>query len=666
MDNHLHVLRRLALRSSLLFGLTILLWVAGSAGVLTPPSLGADEEVTPYKAWLPNPEWTESDPEIRFHAARIVDALTEEPLPNAQLTGHPEDLALQRVVYAPALASARSNTDGIASMRSPGTMRIKHWKAEAPGYAPRVHFGYQPPTVIGLVRGAVVAGRLVGPTGRPVVGAVLDPFMGCRHAPSLGRVVTDDAGRFVLPRCDPGATEVWIRGPEGAARFMDVSEVVARSGYGRPIILGPTRLCTGVVLRADGTPAADVLIRAGTQPAADTTPPYAADGRTVHTRTDVRGRFTLPGLPAADEPVGLFVVPGEGPATWHAVPATSKAHLTIVLGGTPPEVLRAPAAARERVRARVQMDEQTRRVLFDPDLDDDAPRLGVVASRHEAEEVDLRELVSGGVQVWRDGPLALILEEGVFPFGAVEAESRTVAVQVRPSREIQILAPAVIDSVVLVSEGVEVAWPELAEGRFWTPWRGPVRVELWSHDVPWHVDVVIEDGEAPLRIDVAKQARPRRSQDSVVVAWRHADGRVPEDIHLTARVPTELEPFLTVYGATSPEDEIEGPCRVTLRGQGLHTLRADLEPGSHVLEWGPGVLEVVARAPGGQRLPCVVLVEGALHRDFAHDEALRIEGLPAGRVRVVATPLSVDHHGVAFEVELGSTPVRRTVTFPAR
>ena len=198
---------------------------------------------------------------------------------------------------------ARSAGDGRFSVRSVG--RMHYIGARAAGYAPS-----QLPLVMGGEgterdvtltldrRGGSLAGRVLGPDGKPLRGAlvVVDPEVrdvvrlddGTQALDAIElRTHTGDDGTFHFDSVRSGSRRIGVRRPDLAPwrSTVDVYEGVTARVEAR---LMPGAALVGTVTRQGGEPAARVRVEARQEDGFDE----------AYARTDEQGAFRLEGLPA--------------------------------------------------------------------------------------------------------------------------------------------------------------------------------------------------------------------------------------------------------------------------------------------------------------------------------------------------------------------------------
>jgi len=120
-----------------------------------------------------------------------------------------------------------------------------------------------------------------------------------------------------------------------------------------------------------------------------------------------------------------------------------------------------------------------------------------------------------------------------------------------------------------------------------------------------------------------------------------------------------------VFGAESGE-EIEAPCHVRLDVPGLLILEVDIqEGGDHRLWWGPGVLALDVRGPGGEPAEAVVWLDGHLYR--THEGRLDLAGLEPGLREVIVSPTTYRLRGVVLSLDVAPEgPTEAEVQFTRR
>ena len=291
----------------------------------------ADGDVAPYNALLPNSEWNESDPEILFHSARVVDARTGRPIAGAKLTGYneagPRDLENSIRV-----CEAATNSDGIAWMKTPGPMIAHHWLVQATGYAPAYSAGFQPNTVFRLVRGVEIVGQLVDVLGAPLANLELALFCGGTHGPVYETVRTDARGFVRLPRVDiESSVQVWAAPARGLAHAFDPWQVAEATARGRPYAFQPSRTVRGRVVDAAGDPLPDAVVRRYRSNSPKTNDAWTKYMRGPSARTDEEGWFVLPGISGRQSTEGLVVFAADGQRVFRQVPRTRQPNLRIVM-----------------------------------------------------------------------------------------------------------------------------------------------------------------------------------------------------------------------------------------------------------------------------------------------------------------------------------------------
>lgn len=226
--------------------------------------------------------------------------------------------------------------------------------------------------------------------------------------------------------------------------------------------------------------------------------------------------------------------------------------------------------------------------------------------------------------------------------------------------------------VILFRDGVEIDTFPLEGGQFHTACIGQFeahvvsRVEDKAADTEevqvWKVPLDLT-GRGDQTIDLT--GRPSVRQGAVRLSFRAADGQVPEGAVLTSRPVLGALLAGGASGAAESGDEFDGPCRVRLSAPGFQPITGVLQPGDHEWVWPAGALTLTVFSPDGKRVPCMVWVDGALHRDRGA-EPFNLRGLTQGTYDVIVTPLVLRWRGVRLRVDIAGANTNRRITFSAR
>lgn len=691
---------------------SLVLWAAST------PSTAAPGKLTSYGAYLPNPDWTESDPPVPFHATRVITKRNGRPVAGAVLSAYREQPEVYVREYAKPLAEGRSDADGIAWIEALEDRKPSdHWIVRAEGYAPAHHVGMQPPTVTHLTRGVKVSGRFADPEVEVVA------FCGCVHGPEVARVKADAQGRFELPALDPETTRLWCRAPRRAARVMTLPILAYDAACKRPTELFTGRTLTGRVVDKQGRGIRGLIVRAsGGDPEG-----HGRFRRSPTVTTNAKGEFTLPGLDGLHARAQVLIAPdGEKRPYVRDIPPVVAPHLhvvlerrgatdesdargTLVLSGSADRSTHAlPSAIAVRADGRVES------LSDEPSFENELPpgrwtisaesafgasTLGqvvvvVTANRTTSRLLDITDNPvvvldpkhappedASSVKLWTDHEVHDValdeIEAGKIhapASGIVRAEAGGVRAQLAATKDgkrmlsfdtswhaVRFKSSWPVDTVILARGGLPIAHPEPEDGVIRIACGGKLEARLEDEDSRvWRVPLNLQLPYREHVVDVDAVATRPVKLEPLTLGWRMPDGKPVEDVRIETFLADEMTNEIT--GAESPERDLEGPCRVRLTAPGVQPLEAKVSAGTHEMNWGPCTLEISATDPSGKRVQCVVMVDGELHRDFG-DEPFRLRGLTKGSHRVIVTPFDTKTRGVAGELELAGGVTKIDVRF---
>ncbi len=238
---------------------------------------------------------------LRLHrgntlAITVLDDDTGTPIADALVSDH----TTQEV---------RSGRDGTAVLRGLAP-RFNFFSIEADGYSPAdlsVRLSNDPDgrheRLVRLGRGAAISGRVLGPDGVPVEGAVVSgfPVEVVTGADGKWQIVSIGRGRYVVVADARGllASEPFAVDVDGVTARDDVTLRLREGGE-----LG------GTVVDATGAPVARAIVRVGDE---------------ATTSSDATGHFAMRGLAAV--PTAVFATSGDGASPFASVvPGSVDAH----------------------------------------------------------------------------------------------------------------------------------------------------------------------------------------------------------------------------------------------------------------------------------------------------------------------------------------------------
>ena len=277
-----------------------------AAGCAAPPA-PLPEETVEWDREIPMGEilGERPGPETTRVPLRVVDHVTGRPIPGARLAGHLEPDWPLADGWTPTRVSV-TDQDGWALL---DPRLLGRWTiVDVEGYCPLVHLGDAArPSEFRLRRGVDLPLEVRDWLDRPLSGAVVAYSLGFARAPDIRSVMTDEAGRAVLPGVDPRAGHVEVRGAgaTGEATLYDggLGGLEACLDGTRILRCLATPPVEGVVLDHLGRPVAGVPV--GPREAHEST----------WTRTGTDGRFRLVGL-SAGQYVLFGILPEEAGLRW--------------------------------------------------------------------------------------------------------------------------------------------------------------------------------------------------------------------------------------------------------------------------------------------------------------------------------------------------------------
>jgi hypothetical protein len=689
--------------------------------LLTASASGGEEEERPWSGLL-------GTKGRDFVGARILDADTGRPIPGARLRRFAEDVGGLVLRYARLLGEGKADQDGFAWVSVEGEDRFGHWIADAPGYAAVQKFGLPEARTV-LRRGVDVSSRLLDPLGRPVVGAEVEGFLGCPHAPALGIATTGPDGAFVLRDVDPEA-ELWPIPPPDTGAADSVGMPLGLGTRRKDIVLRAGVTVRGRILDPQGAPIAGAVVRSryprGPAAAASADGGFVLSGAEVAERCDVfhpaRGdapvasfrappdggpvelrispegthrvepgegtlhvRVRNPGDVDAAEGVRLFLVAKDG-RLWEATTRESE-------GGTEDGTFVAAGTAHFLVpggRYRLLSASPFDRVGFDPrevevkpggwetvevpprerarlEIEGELPADGAYGVATRTQERWVRE---GEEPPWLppDEPAVLWAHGTAHAIDPAEGRVRTVVVKSPAERPhtIRIAGGRPITEAILQMADHDVLLDaDVRDGRVETRASGPMRLTVGVFEEEEGDEVVFRfDLPADRVVAVVldpKDGRTWREADAAILHLRRPDGTVPEDVSYSA-----IDGSFSASGGASDPLEVAVPSHVEISAPGLVSLDLDVrEPGERTLTWGPCGLRLSVVGPDGRPAEAVVSVDGPLHE--TKDGALALDGLQMGAHRILVSPLTRNHVGVEWRVDLEDGEVReKTVRFATR
>jgi hypothetical protein len=642
------------------WALALLLAACGVAGPWMAARAEPPEAVRPWSGVLPDPQQSNRE-ESEWLAVRVLDADTGAPIAGARWVRTPERIASWRLHHDVVMQVARTNSDGIACMAAQERAWKDecHWVVMAEGYAPSHDYATRPEPLVRLERGVMVRGRVLDPFGRGVA-ALVEYLVGCSHGTAAARAAADEDGRFdlgPLPSSLPGQLWVAGRGIEADLLALDGPRSIGRDGI--RLAMDNGLRYEGTVVDPLGRPVAGAVLRAWNEqrgPAAMTD----SDGRFVLEGVEWRGGIFVhaPGALLDDVPTDV-----EG-----AHPDVPMRIVVSALG-----VIEQEATADVRVRARSAegapvaglayrlVGRATGRGPSGVTAEEDEPGWGTMGEAVE-------DVVPGAYRVEPADPFAPL------SFNAVDVSARAgeeVVAEIRARPQARV--------------GIQGEIPDGAELLLAVPGAAESGVGGPDGDVPAHVPA---DGDAVLRVTPKGRPAfffPLGSPDAGVRTVTVALPP-PRRIHLPAGAREvalrdgEHEAFGHREGAFFATDAVG---RLTLRwddGAGrTYEAPVDLPDAlGAVIEIDPALVRPLGEVPQGdpQPLPrrgacalrllvseagepadALVLVGGEVYA--APKGTVEVEGLEAGRARVVVAPRDRADGGIVFEVVL--TP-HRTLT----
>jgi len=223
------------------------------------------EWTRPYPGFLPG-----SDRGVAFV---VIDRLTGDPVEGARVRQHVEAWPTPDGTWAGIVAERSTDRYGVACFGPVEVPGAYHWAVSAEGYAPVSELGPPQDGVFELERGESWHGRIVGPFGKPVAGALVEHKLGCAHAPALAATRTDADGYF---RFDGVLQGDW---PWFAKGLQAEYGIAGPADLPPPVQIGlPTVPIEGRILLADGSVPEDAVVFHGAS-ARGPLAPLGADGR---------------------------------------------------------------------------------------------------------------------------------------------------------------------------------------------------------------------------------------------------------------------------------------------------------------------------------------------------------------------------------------------------
>ncbi len=214
----------------------------------------------------------------------VVDARNGLPIVGATVRGYAESIDGRAAAVNALLLTMKTDAYGLAvGQVDTKALVASHWIVTAEGYRPyAAYHGYWPPERVDLEPATPVAVRILGPYGEPVVGALVEGFSGCPHAPPAVQGRTDDNGLFRAADGSPEGFSLWFRAPGCACMVGDLPAVFGDAPCVQ--VLSPGITVRGRVRDRDGRPIPGVVLRGANYP------------RGPATLTDLEGMFVLGGL----------------------------------------------------------------------------------------------------------------------------------------------------------------------------------------------------------------------------------------------------------------------------------------------------------------------------------------------------------------------------------
>lgn len=197
--------------------------------------------------------------DLAFVAIRVLDGATGEPIHGARIDNWWEADTPHAEPWEDLLEGTwTTDRDGWALL--PSRDHAPWYFVEAPGCAAFAEMALLEDFL--LVRGRDFVVEVRDWRDRPVPGAMVDLLLGCGHTPNARCGTTGPDGRVVIPCADDFRSTLWIRAPGVAGRsdgYGNWDDLPEENGV--RILRGePGPMLEGVVLRADGSPAAGARV----------------------------------------------------------------------------------------------------------------------------------------------------------------------------------------------------------------------------------------------------------------------------------------------------------------------------------------------------------------------------------------------------------------------
>jgi beta-lactamase regulating signal transducer with metallopeptidase domain len=250
----------------------------------------------------------------------VFDKVTKKPIEGATVT-------VRRSLYGDHIGTKtvqetkhKSNAEGKYSFTIPPEQAAERYlyielDVEAPGYAPRSHFGYSFAMIqknekmggrpffenVDLRAAKEITGLVETPDGKPAAGIKVlaysnaDKRDGFEYG-SFANGKTDAAGRFRLWLITPGPAVFWLLPQEYAPSTHVLPDSNKRGDLGR-FTLQPGLTIKGKVLDTQGKPVAGVYVYAGKRSGIENFNLPVADHIQRTALTDDKGEFTMAPLP---------------------------------------------------------------------------------------------------------------------------------------------------------------------------------------------------------------------------------------------------------------------------------------------------------------------------------------------------------------------------------